>query len=59
MKRLELSICFFASIAPAMFITQYFTGVQIPALVYAVPIVIYLVLFGKLLFDAIKEDLHD
>jgi hypothetical protein len=59
MTRLELAICFFSSIAPALLMTEYFTGVQFPFLVYAVPVVIYLGLFCKLLVDEIKGDSHD
>ena len=59
MTRLEFAICFFSLLAPALLVFELFSGIQIPALVYAVPVVIYLALFGKLLFDAAREDLHD
>jgi hypothetical protein len=59
MTRLELAICVFASIAPALLITEYFTGASFPFLVFAVPVVIYLGLFCKLLVDEIKGELND
>ncbi len=59
MTRLEFAICFFSLLAPALLVFELFSGIQIPALVYAAPVVIYLALFGRLLFGAIKEDSHD
>ena len=59
MTRLELAICVFASIAPALLLTEFFTGAQFPFLVFAVPVVIYLGLFCKLLANEIKGDTHD
>jgi hypothetical protein len=61
MTRLEIAICFFSLVAPALLAFEVLTGIQIPALVYVVPVAIYLLLllFGKLLYDAVKEDLYD
>jgi hypothetical protein len=52
--KLEIAICFFALIAPVLLIVEVAMGASFPFWVFAVPVLIYLGLFCKLLVNEIK-----